>query len=129
MRVMHIGLACSNEGKADRFFVDLLGLVKQEGKTIPVSITKPIFGLDSSLTAINYIGPGMHLEVFLTGGAGYQPDRVSHVCLEVENIDALLDRAAALRFTVTRIPKGDGWIVFIDDSDGHRFEIKQGVGS
>jgi catechol 2,3-dioxygenase-like lactoylglutathione lyase family enzyme len=125
MRLMHIGLACRNERDADRFFGDLLGLAKLERKTIPVSITRPLFGRDASLMAVNYIGTGLHVEVFLTDGPGEEAGRLSHVCLEVENIDALLDRAASLGLTVTRVPKGDGWVVFLDDSDGHRFEIKE----
>jgi len=127
MRVMHIGLACKNEHDADRFFGGLLGLAKQQRKTIPVSITKPLFGLSSPLPAVNYIGNGLHVEVFLTSAADAPADRLSHICLEVENIGALLDRAAELGLAVTRLPKDDGWVVFIDDSDGHRFEIKEGV--
>ncbi len=127
MRIMHIGLACRNERDADRFFRDVLGLVKQEPKTIPVSITNPLFGLSSPLPAVNYIGAGLHFEVFLTNAPGDPAGRLSHVCLEVGNLGAMLDRATSLGLTVTRVPKGDGWVVFLDDSDGHRFEIKEGV--
>jgi catechol 2,3-dioxygenase-like lactoylglutathione lyase family enzyme len=137
MHVRHIGLACRDERNADRFYGGLLGLTKQERKTIPVSIAKPLFGLDQPLPVVNYSGAGLHVEVFLTAGApepagsngsagssGALADRLSHVCLEVEDAEALLARAKTLGFAVTRVPKGDGWVVFLEDADGHCFEIK-----
>jgi catechol 2,3-dioxygenase-like lactoylglutathione lyase family enzyme len=127
MRAVHIGLACRNEREADRFFRDFLGLVKQEPKSIPASITRPLFGLDSPLPIVNYIGDGLRIEAFFTSGPVDPAGRLSHVCLEVESVDALIDRAVSFGLTVTRVPKGDGRVVFIDDSDGHRFEIKQGA--
>ena len=128
MRAIHIGLVCSNEQNADLFYEDLLGLEKQELKTIPVSIVKPLFGFDFPLSVVNYIGTGLHIEVFLTDRPGNSPDNMSHICLEVENADTLLDRAASLGFTVTRVSKGnDAWVLFLDDSDGNRYEVKKTV--
>ena len=128
MRIMHIGLACSNEQDADRFYRDLLGLDKQERKMIPVSITKPLFGLHLPLPVVNYTGAGLHVEVFLLNRPGEFTDSLSHVCLEVEDAGALLHRAESMGITVTRAPKGnEGWVLFIEDSDGHRFEVKERV--
>ncbi|MBN1760605.1 MAG: hypothetical protein JW863_19915 [Chitinispirillaceae bacterium] len=125
MRALHIGFACSSERNADRFFRDLLGLTKQDLKTIPVSIVKPLFGLDTSLPAINYTGADLHAEVFISDISTVSSDRISHTCLEVGNAEELIERAAASGFSVTRIPKGNGQILFLDDLDGNRFEIKQ----
>ena len=127
MRLMHIAVACRSEKSADLFYGALLGLTRQEPKTIPVSIAGPLFGCDTPLPAVNYIGPALHVEVFLVEEPGVLPDRISHVCLGVVNTGTLLERAAALGFPVTRVPKGDTWVLFLDDSDGHRFEIKETV--
>ena len=127
MRTLHIGLVCNSEQNADRFYRDLLGLAKQDPKTIPAAIVKPLFGMDSSLSAVNYIGTDLHAEVFIATTPRPAPERISHTCLEVENADELLDQATSSGFTVSRIPKGDGNILFLDDLDGNRFEIKQRI--
>lgn len=125
MRALHIGFVCSSERNADRFFRDLLGLTKQEPKTIPVTIAKPLFGLDAPLPAINYSGADLHAEVFISETSAVPSDRISHTCLEVENAEEFLKRANALGFGVSRIPKASDYILFLDDLDGNRFEIKQ----
>ena len=126
-RTLHIGLVCSSEQNADRFYGDLLGLTRQERKTIPVSIVKPLFDLEEPLPTLNYIGAGLHVELFLIDGHPGNNDRLTHTCLEVKDLNQLLEKAASLECTVTRIPRGDGWIVFFDDFDGNRFEIKERV--
>jgi catechol 2,3-dioxygenase-like lactoylglutathione lyase family enzyme len=123
MQVKHVGLVCRTEKNADRFYGELLGLEKQARKTIPLSLVRPLFGLDSNLEAVNYVGRGLHFEIFLLD-APQQSDRLGHVCLEIDGLDELLERARCLGFAVRRVPKGDGWVTFVDDMDGHRFEIK-----
>ena len=127
MRTLHFGIACSSEQNADLFYGDLLGLTRQEPKTIPAAVVQPLFGLDMPLPALNYLGTALHVEVFLTGSTRMPDNRITHVCLEVENAATLLERAESSGLTVRRIPKGNGWIFFLDDPDGNRYEIKQTV--
>ena len=127
MRIMHIGVVCRSERNADLFYGKILGLARQELKTIPVSIVKPLFGCDSPLPAINYVGTELRVEVFLANHPAEPACRLSHTCIDVENVKALTEKAALHGLTVQRIPNGDGWVVFLDDNDGNRFEIKEAV--
>ncbi len=125
MQVRHIGMVCRSEEQADRFFVKLLTLEKSAKWSIPASLSRPLFGMDTALEVANYFGDGVQFEVFLRDDPAETPNRFDHVCLEVDGLDAFLQRARAMNITVLRVPKGQGWVTFIEDFDGHRFEIKQ----
>ena len=125
MRIHHVGLVCRREADADRFFGELLGLRKSGRKTISASVTRPLFGLDGGIDVCSYAGDGFHFEVFFQDDPKGTAGRITHSCLEVGKSDDLLERARAMNITVLRVPKGDGWVTFIEDADGHRFEIKK----
>ena len=65
MTTVHVGLACSSEELADRFYRDLLGLQKAEPKTLPQSLSSAIFGIAADLKIINYSGAAAHFEIFI----------------------------------------------------------------
>jgi catechol 2,3-dioxygenase-like lactoylglutathione lyase family enzyme len=125
MKVGHIGLVCRSEQGAARFFGEFLGLTRRDEKTSPATLSGPLFGIDAELKIANYVGDGIHVEVFFRADPQESPGRIAHVCLEVAEFDALLKRAEAMNVTVLRVPKGEGWVTFIEDDDGHRFEIKK----
>jgi catechol 2,3-dioxygenase-like lactoylglutathione lyase family enzyme len=129
MKVKHIGIVCRREPEADKFFGELLKLEKSNRVTIAASLSQAIFGIEveAALEVVNYVGSGLHFEVFLRDDAQEAPGRIAHVCLEIDEPDALLERARAMNVTVLRVPKGEGWVTFIKDSDGHLFEIKKAV--
>jgi catechol 2,3-dioxygenase-like lactoylglutathione lyase family enzyme len=124
MKMKHVGLVCRSESNADRFYRDLLGLEKSEPKQIPASLARPLFGIDSDIAAFYYTSDGFQVEVFIRETPGEAPDRIAHACLEVEAPDRFLTQARTLGFTVTRLAKGTGFVSFLDDLDGNRFEIK-----
>ena len=124
MKLKHIGLVCRSESFADRFYRDLLGLQKSEPREISASLARPLFGVDSDVASFYYTGDGFQVEVFIHEAAGETPGRIAHACLEVEDPDQLLTRARAVGFPVTRLAKGTGFVSFLDDMDGNRFEIK-----
>jgi catechol 2,3-dioxygenase-like lactoylglutathione lyase family enzyme len=125
MNIRHVGLVCRSEGNADRFYGDFLGLKKSGKKLIPPEITKPLFGIAEGLEAVNFTGDAIHLEVFIHDGAGEEIGPIAHVCLDVEDLDALLARARAMDVAVLRAPRGDTEVIFIRDHDGNLFEIKK----
>jgi catechol 2,3-dioxygenase-like lactoylglutathione lyase family enzyme len=124
MQVKHIALVCRKEADADWFFGEFLKLEKSERKAIPGSLTLPLFGVHGGLDAFNYTGHGLHFEIFIHDDPQTSPDRIAHTCLAVERPEALLERAESLTVTVLRVPRGDGWVTFFKDRDGHLFEIK-----
>jgi catechol 2,3-dioxygenase-like lactoylglutathione lyase family enzyme len=126
MKLKHVGLLCRSESVADRFYRDLLGLEKSERKALPASLARPLFDIDRDIGFFYYTGEGVQVEVFIHEASGEKPGRIAHACLEVEALDELLTRARTLGFSVTRLAKGTGFVTFLDDMDGNRFEIKAG---
>ena len=124
MKLRHVGLACSSEERADRFYVTLLRLTKSRPKTLPAGISSALFGIDAELRIINYTGDSIWLEVFIH--AGYQRDaaRIDHVCIEVDGLESFLRKAHELRVEIIQVPKGDSTITFVKDFDGNSFEVK-----
>jgi len=126
MKVRHYGLACRSEDAADRFYEKFLGLKKSERKIVPAALCQLLFGIPYDLTVLNYAGDGVHFEVFIHHGLRPASGSPTHLCLEVESLDAFLERSRAMGIPVIRVPRGDQWITFIQDYDGNLFEIKAG---
>ena len=125
MKVAHVALVCRSEKAAARFYGKFLGLKAASSKTVPAELSRQLFGIDAELQIGNYVGETTHFELFFLGDPEQAPGRVAHVCLEVADSDALLERARAMNVTVLKVSKGEGWVTFIEDDDGNRFEIKQ----
>ena len=86
MLLKHVGLACSSEDNADRFYRDLLGL-------------------------------------FVSDQIENPRDRITHQCIEVENLTDFIVKCRAMGVEVSLIPKGDKTLTFIKDFDGNLFEL------
>jgi catechol 2,3-dioxygenase-like lactoylglutathione lyase family enzyme len=123
MELEHVALVCRSEENADLFYRDLLGLRREERKILPRELALRLFGLDEELTVINYQG-GVHFEVFIRDRGSEAVPPIPHVCLQVPDVDAFLDRCRALDIHVLRLPKGDKVLTFVYDRDGNSFEIK-----
>ncbi len=124
MQVQHIGLVCRSEQNADRFYRNFLGLEKAQTITVPVSLIKPLFDIDGAIDMCHYSGPGVHFEIFFHDDPKEYSGRIAHTCLKLQNADELMARAQTLGVKVLRVPKGEKWVMFIEDFDGNRFEIK-----
>ena len=124
MLLKHVGLTCSSQEKADKFFQDLLGLNKKEPKMLPADLTKAIFNLDTQLPIINYVSDNIHFEIFITSRADAKSNPIAHHCLEVDDLSVIIQKCRSLGVNVTQVPKGDKTLTFITDFDGNLFEIK-----
>ncbi len=124
MLLKHVGLTCSTEDKADKFYQDLLGLSKSEPKTLPSDLSKAIFNLEAELQIINYMDEKLHFEVFITSLIDNKSRQISHQCLEVDALSDFIAKCRTLNVEISQIPKGDKTLTFIKDFDGNLFEIK-----
>lgn len=124
MILKHVALACSAEELSDKFYMELLGLKKSALKTLPTALSKALFGIDSELTIINYSDEHLHFEIFLTDRNSGGSERIDHVCLEVEDLEAFLGKCRRLRVKIIQVPKGDKLLTFVKDDDGNLFELK-----
>ena len=123
MKLMHAALVCSTENKADRFFADLLGFKKSEPKILFRELSQALFGVDEDLTIIKYLDEKMVLEILIHQAGAAPPARLAHLCIEVEDPDALLTRCRDRGVEIRQVHKGDKIITFIADDDGNLFEL------
>ena len=123
MELKHVALVCRSEENADLFYRDLLGLRREERKILPRELAHRLFGLEEDLTVINYQG-AVHFEVFIRARGAEAVPPIPHVCLQVPDLDAFLDRCRALDIHVFRVPKADKVLTFVHDRDGNSFEVK-----
>jgi catechol 2,3-dioxygenase-like lactoylglutathione lyase family enzyme len=124
MLLKHVGLACSTEDNADKFYQKLLGLNKSERKMLPSDLSGAIFNVDAELPIINYTGEKLHFEIFITGLVDDRSGKIAHQCLEVDDLSAFIEKCRAFSVPISQIPKGDRFLTFIRDFDGNLFEIK-----
>ena len=124
MFLRHVGLTCSSEENADRFYGDLLGLEKTGSKTLPVELSMAIFNIDAALQIINYAGRQCHFEIFITDRIDKSPNQIAHSCLEVDDLFDFIEKCEKMGVSISQIPKGDATLTFIRDYDLNLFEIK-----
>jgi catechol 2,3-dioxygenase-like lactoylglutathione lyase family enzyme len=126
MILRHLALTCSSEERSDKFYKNLLGLQKSDPKTIPPSLSKALFDIDSELKIINYLNEYLHFEIFLTGHNTSGIRRIEHVCLEVDDLAEFLDKCRTLQVRIIQLPRADKVLTFVSDDDDNLFEIKSG---
>ena len=124
MILRHLALTCSSEEKSDKFYKSLLGLQKSEPKTIPPALSKALFDINSELKIINYLNDDLHFEIFFASDHNSSVKRIEHVCLEVDDLAAFLEKCRTLQVKIVQVPREDKLITFIADDDGNLFEIK-----
>jgi catechol 2,3-dioxygenase-like lactoylglutathione lyase family enzyme len=126
MRIGHIALVSSSEEKANRFYKDGLGLKEIRSSVIPASLSKSLFGIDQEFKAIDFGDEQIKFEVFIVNHEAVFPLRkLDHVCLEVEDREALLKKCKGIGFEVLQVPKGDSLVIFLKDGESNLFEIKE----
>ena len=74
---------------------------------------------------INYLDENVHFEIFIADQHTDHSRKIAHTCIEVDDMQAFLDKCSRLQVDVARIPKGDKILIFIKDFDGNVFEIKR----
>lgn len=124
MQLKHIALVSSSEDNADRFYQKALGLKKINQKILSATLSNQIFNLNSELKIINYANDKIHFEIFIADKQGLETNTISHVCLEVGNLEAFLETCRKMEIAILQVPKGDAMITFVRDDDGNQFEIK-----
>jgi catechol 2,3-dioxygenase-like lactoylglutathione lyase family enzyme len=125
MKLRHVALVYGSAEDADRFMVGVLGLAKGEPRPLPAELARAVFGLDHGLEMVNYMGDGLLFEVFIGPRSPESTSPIRHVCLEVDDVATFLERCERARAEIRRIPRGDSVLVFLRDTGGNLFEIKE----
>jgi catechol 2,3-dioxygenase-like lactoylglutathione lyase family enzyme len=124
MYLSDIAVVCSSEESSDEFYKNVLGLRKIRSKVVPATLSKQIFNVDHKYKIIDYGNADIKFEVFLAGRDSLPDKKIYHICLEVEDREAFLNKCTAMDVQILKISKGDSCVIFIKDYDGNLFEIK-----
>jgi catechol 2,3-dioxygenase-like lactoylglutathione lyase family enzyme len=125
MRLHHVGLVCSSEERADRFYEGILGLAKIKTSELPEDVTERIFHSAQRCLMIFYGNDGLAVEVFVPEKSPVRKGTFEHLCLEVREREAFLETCKENGLDVRRIARGDTFLAFVADFDGNLFEIKE----
>jgi catechol 2,3-dioxygenase-like lactoylglutathione lyase family enzyme len=125
VKIRHIGLVCSSEENADRFFGEVLGLEKGETRPLSRDLAQAVFEIDFESKMVNYLDENVHFEIFIVPHHSVQSRPIEHVSLEVDDMPAFLERCRLGNMTVRRIPRGEVYLTFVLDADFNLFEIKE----
>jgi len=120
-------LARRSQAEADRFFVDLLGLLRTRTRDLPADLARAVFGFAEPCRMIDYEGGGLRFEVFVPAGEDLRPlapRDYRHVCLRVSDRESFLARAAEAGVEVRRLTRDGRDVAFLADADGNLFEIQ-----
>jgi catechol 2,3-dioxygenase-like lactoylglutathione lyase family enzyme len=124
MRLHHVGLVCSSQERADRFYGGILGLEKIKTVELTEDFTERIFHSAQRCLMIFYSNNGLAVEVFVPEESPPRKALFQHICLEVEEREVFLKKCHDNGLEVRRIPKGDTFLTFVADFDGNLFEVK-----
>jgi catechol 2,3-dioxygenase-like lactoylglutathione lyase family enzyme len=121
----HVALPSRSFENADRFFHGILGLEKIKTSVLEPDLALALFGRAEPWDIVLYRGWNLAIEVFVSEVAPPPLPSIAHLCLEVENREAFLARCRLAGLAVIRAPRGEAVVVFIQDFDGNRYEIKE----
>ncbi len=125
MKIIHTGIAASSEEKADRFFIDILGLEKSMPKILDKKLTQAIFGINNELLIIHYRGGTVHYEILVYQEYKAPENQITHSCIQVTDLINILNKCRDAGVKVVEIPKDSVVVTFISDYDGNLFEVKE----
>ncbi len=127
MKILHNGLTFRSKEESDKFLIDFLGLEIKRSFTGEKWLMKECFGINKDIEIIHYGNEEALLEVFINDNVSEKKDKIVHICIEVDDRDSLVDKAAAIGIESIVIPRKDsekGYYLFIRDSSNNLYEIK-----
>lgn len=127
MKIEHIAVGYNSELDADKFFNELLGLIKIRSKSVSTDLMEKFFGIKKEYTFVVYGNEDLRFEVFITNDNSKANDVFTHSCLLIENRDVFVNTASSMGFDVVKVPRkeSEGYYLFIKDSFHNLYEIKE----
>ncbi|HMG40329.1 MAG TPA: VOC family protein [Acidimicrobiales bacterium] len=128
--VNHVGQCVADIGRAERFYVELLGFEVDRRLDVPDEAAGPLLGVAPPVgLSATYLRKGdFQLELLAYDRPGNPPFRprvlnepgLTHLSMSVDDLDATVDRVEALGGEiVTRLP----FAAFVRDPDGQLLEL------
>lgn len=126
MKLNHVALVCSSEKRADDFYQGILGLRKLKASVLSKELSAGIFGIETECLFFLYANNQCRVEVFVADQPRQEKRLFEHICLEVQDREAFVEKCRSINVHVNIVPRDDRSLVFVKDFDGNLFEIKEG---
>jgi len=121
--IHHAGLTITDPSEIKNFYQNILGLTIKKEFTLKKDLNQKLFGFYEDVPVTMLSNGKADIEVFVTD----LPARsnYSHLCIEVEDRDALIKKVKENNYPHTVIERDVYPLVFIQDKFGNCFEIKE----
>jgi len=125
MQLNHIGINITDETDIQRFYEEILGFQRERDFSIAASIARQFFAIHREVKIFLLKKGQFKLELFVHD----EPVRCgfSHLCIEVDNRETIIQQCKAKGFPVLRMKRENGDLIFIQDTSGNRFELKNNI--
>ena len=125
--IEHVAIASNTEEDSDRFFIELLGLIKTRSFEVSADLMEKFFGVNKIQKIVRYEKDSVSFEVFITDDENKAKDIFSHVCILIKDRDIFVNKASSMGFSIIKVPRtdGNGYYLFIKDAYQNLYEIKE----
>ncbi len=122
--LIHACVAVSSFEAARFIFEELFSMERLYDFIIEPKVVNTLFGIEAKAKAIVYDAGSAKLEIFVVEGDLPKTPVFNHLCLGFSNRNEIIEKAGAEGFEVRRYERGDSEVVFIVDTDGNLYELK-----
>lgn len=124
MRLNHIALNIHDEQELNSFYQNILGFYPEYKFNLSIELATTIFGIQNQPAGYLYKHDNLVLELFIYSES-FTRQGFTHICLEVEQRENIIERSEKAGYQTTRIPRDNKPdILFIRDKTGNIFELK-----
>lgn len=124
MILNHIALNILNQDELKKFYQDILGMKEKKSFMLNKKLAKHIFNIDKEIPVFLYQKNDLYLELAINPLEN-KKQGFSHVCIFVNNREALLRKAKENNYEVIRIKRDGPDLIFIKDQNENCFELKE----
>lgn len=123
MIIKHIALTVKDRKEIQNFYIDILGLRIEREYQLGEEYAKAIFGIKTGPVDVVLAGNDrIMLEFFIY--ADKVKSTFEHICIALENRDLIFSQSQSNGYGAIRIERDGNDILFISDSSGNTFELK-----
>lgn len=123
MKLHHLALSIQNVNEVSHFYEKLLGFRRIRAFSLKKELANKIFNIKKTVQVFYLEGQGINLELFITDipiGNNY-----NHWCLSFPDREIFIKKAEEQNIKTIRIKRESQDLIFIKDSCGNTFEIKE----
>jgi catechol 2,3-dioxygenase-like lactoylglutathione lyase family enzyme len=125
MLLDHVGIMNEDEGGANRFYRDLLGLELIKESSVSPELAERLFSFGKEIKMLVYGTEGLKVEIFIVPGFTRPSPPVAHFCLQLSDLDGFLEKAKGKGLKVIAAERSGRTVYFVEDFSGNRIELKQ----